>query len=97
MKHTRAPTMDAERLCALRCTAATSDVPAMTIESQIIEFLCRRRGGLFCHPCIRRNLTLPDIPEIETAVRAIGRAATFRHGDDECSDCRGTRPVVGAK
>jgi hypothetical protein len=50
----------------------------MTIKTQIIDFLYSHRGELFCHPCIRRNLTMPDIAEIDVALRAIGKATTFR-------------------
>ena len=57
------------------------------------------------HVEIRRSLTLtrfqkstlPDITEIDTALQAIGRAATFGCGDAECSEYHGTRPVVWAR
>jgi hypothetical protein len=87
------------RQAAMRVTLHRSNFrrAGMTIESQIIEFLANHRGKLFCHPCIRQNVTLPNLREVEMALRAIGQAATFRYGDDECSECRRARPVVGAK
>jgi hypothetical protein len=78
-------------------TALTSACAPVTIESQIIDFLCCHHGKLFCHPCIRRTVTLADLREVETALNAISRAATFRGGDAECSICHGTRPVVGTR
>jgi hypothetical protein len=68
----------------------------MTIENQIIDFLYTRHGQMICHRCLRRAAVLPDIPEIEVALDAIGRAARFRCGDAECSECRQLRQVIGA-
>jgi hypothetical protein len=68
----------------------------MTLENQIIDFLYSRRGRMFCHQCLRRSAVLPDMPEIEVALNAIGRAARFRYGDAECSDCRQPGWAVGA-
>jgi hypothetical protein len=67
----------------------------MTIENQIIDFLYTRRGQVLCHRCLRRAAVLPDLPEIEVALDAIGRAARFRCGEAECGDCRQPRQVIG--
>jgi hypothetical protein len=67
----------------------------MTIENQIIDFLYSRRGRVICHACLRHAAILPDIPEIERALDAIGRAVRFRNGDAECSACRMPRQVIG--
>jgi hypothetical protein len=80
-----------------RCIEENSTCNPVTIESQIIDFLFSRRSKLLCHPCIRRNLTLPDVAEIDTALQAIGNAITFRRGNDECGECRGIHAVVGAR
>jgi hypothetical protein len=69
----------------------------MTIEGQIIDFLYARRGQMLCYRCLRRAAVLPDLPEIEVALDAIGRAARFRCDDAECSECHGVRPVVWAR
>jgi hypothetical protein len=68
----------------------------MTIENQIINFLYSRRGHVLCHRCLRRAAVLPDLPEIELALGAIGRAARFLCGEAECSECRQPRQVIGA-
>jgi hypothetical protein len=67
----------------------------VTIEGQIIDFLYARRGQMLCHRCLRRAAVLPDLPEIEVALDAIGRAMRFRCGDAECSDCRQPRQAIG--
>jgi hypothetical protein len=67
----------------------------MTIENQIIDFLYARRGQMLCHRCLRRAAVLPDMPEIETALGAIGRASRFRSDDAECSQCRQPQQVIG--
>ena len=69
----------------------------MTTESQIVEFLYAHRGCLFCYPCIRRCLTLPDLREIEDALVAIGNAAHFKIADAHCSECDTQRVVVGVR
>jgi hypothetical protein len=66
----------------------------MTIENQIIDFLYSRRGHLLCYGCLRRAAVLPDLPEIEVALGAIGRAARFRCWDAECHECRQPRQVI---
>ena len=67
----------------------------MTIEGQIIDFLYARRGQMLCHRCLRRTAVMPDLPEIEVALDAIGRAARFRCDDAECSECRQAQQVIG--
>ena len=42
----------------------------VTIENQIVEFLYANRGRVFCYPCIRKRLTLPDLREVEDALVA---------------------------
>jgi hypothetical protein len=68
----------------------------MTIENQIIDFLYSRRGQMFCRRCLRRVAVLPDLPEIDATLTAIGRAVRFRSGDAECSECRRPQEAIGA-
>jgi hypothetical protein len=68
----------------------------MTIEDQLIDFLFSRRGQMFCRRCLRRAAILPDLPEIDTALNAIGRATRFRMGDAECIECRRSCHAIGA-
>jgi hypothetical protein len=82
---------------ALRCSAAKTKCCADDNRKSDRIFLYTHHGQILCHPCIRRNLTMPDIAEIETALRAIGKAATFGCADAECSECHGPRPVVWAR
>jgi hypothetical protein len=68
----------------------------MTIENQIIDFLYSRRGQMFCRRCLRRAAVLPDLPEIDLALNAIGRAVRFRSGNAECIECRRPQEAIGA-
>jgi hypothetical protein len=50
----------------------------VTLESDIIEFLRRSRGRLFCNGCLRRKLQITQCERVEIAREAIGAAVGFR-------------------
>jgi hypothetical protein len=68
----------------------------VSIESQIMELLTRRRGRLFCDDCIPIALRWPNPKDISGAMHAIGMAKGFRRATGICSRCGGERDGIKA-
>ena len=68
----------------------------MTLESQIMDLLTRRRGHLFCEECTARELRLPNPGNVGAAIDAIGAAEGFRRTTGTCSRCGGERDGIKA-
>jgi hypothetical protein len=68
----------------------------MTTQNQIMEFLMRRRGRLFCEDCIPLELHWPNPKDIRGAMHAIGMAEGFRRATEICSRCGAVRNGIKA-
>ena len=68
----------------------------MAPENQIMEFLTRRRGRLFCAECIPLELHWPNPKDIGGMMHAIGMAKGFRRAAETCSRCGATRDGIKA-
>jgi len=68
----------------------------VTPQDQIIEFLTRRRGRLFCADCIPLELRWPNPKDINGAMHAIGTAKGFRWATEACSRCGAIRDGIKA-
>jgi hypothetical protein len=62
---------------------------AVTIESEIMELLARRRGRLYCADCMPQELRWPNPKDISSAMHAIGMAKGFRVATGTCCRCGG--------
>jgi hypothetical protein len=63
----------------------------VTVESDIIEFLGRRRGRLFCDDCLTRELRYAQRTRIDAATKVIGATVGFRRATEMCAGCGGVR------
>lgn len=67
----------------------------MTLESEMIDLLSRRRDKLFCDECLRRLLHGSHLRCIADTADAVGMAAGFRRLKGICANCGGA--AVGTK
>ncbi len=67
----------------------------MTLEGEIIEFLVRHRGQVFCDSCLQRELQISPRAGIASATAAIGVAIGFRQVTTECAGCGKVRDGIG--
>ena len=61
----------------------------MTLESDIIEFLERRRGRLFCDECLTRELRYAQRSRVDAATKVIGATLGFRRATETYAGCGG--------
>jgi hypothetical protein len=75
----------------LTCPGRQTDSGAVTLESEIADFLCRRRGRLFCDECLRRLLHKSNLPRVADAADSVGTTTGFQRLDGMCANCGGSR------
>ena len=68
----------------------------MTLESDIIEFLNRRRGRLFRDECVTLELRYAQRARIDAATKMIGMTVGFRRATETSAGCGGTRDGIQA-
>jgi len=63
----------------------------VTLESDIMEFLGRRRGRLFCDECLARELRYAQPARIDAVAKVICATVGFRRAAETCAGCGGVR------
>jgi hypothetical protein len=69
------------------CRVQAERVELVTLEGQIIEFLCSNRRRLVCDNCLKQRLLLPRGATIDMSIKLIGAAVGFRRATEACTIC----------
>jgi hypothetical protein len=59
----------------------------VAVENQIMDYLGRRRGKLYCDDCLTRELRGYQRATVAEATQAIGASVGFRWATETCAGC----------
>ena len=66
----------------------------MTVAEEVTGWLRNNKGFAYCDGCIKKELDLSDLQQVQAATTALGTTGRFRRFVGTCFKCGGTRQLT---